>query len=325
MSQSAFSALRQWDRRIREGRSTSAHQWKNDRMNAYVPMPVSSVSWAPGDPFWVVVEDEDQVALWRREWGGMSGKQWRVLCWASLPAKAKAIDRLIVYFHANTHSGFRKADRLEHDLRFLVNLRSLEVPVRFAASLSPEQLPSSLQRLSFDGDGKTRGLLPKDRVFAGIRVVDSDNTDLHFEKKSFPDLRELTSRLDRKGSLLDVIASYPSLDSLEIRPVKDTTTLHRLEPCSIERLVLIAGSLPTLEGIQHLRGLRCLALRSLDKLLDISALEMCSSLELLHIQSCARLTDYHPLLKAPALKSLWLHGNRRLDAKACATAFASRP
>src|ERR1700722_15362353 len=164
-------------------------------MNDYVPMPVSSVSWGPDDPIWVAVEDEDQVALYRREWGGMSGKQWRVLSWASLPAKAKAIDRLIVYFHANSHSEFLKADRLEHDLRFLVNLRSLEVPVRFAASLTPEQLPSSLQRLSFDGDGKTRGLLPKDRVFPGIRVVYSNDTELRFEKKSFPGLRELTSRL----------------------------------------------------------------------------------------------------------------------------------
>jgi len=293
-------------------------------MNDILPMPASSVSWGRGDPHWVVVEDEAQVALYRREWAS-DGDTFRVLCWSSLPKKVRAIDRLIVYFHANSHSGFRKADRLEHDLRFLVNLRSLEVPVRFAASLSPEQFPSSLQRLSFDGDGRSKGLLPSGRVFPEIRVLHALDSELRFERESFPDLRELTTRLDPKRSLLDVIATYPSLDSLHIRPLKDTTSLDRLEPCSIESLTLTAGALPSLDGIQRIRGLRCLALQSLDNLVDITALEQCTSLEILQIQWCAKLTDYRPLLKIPALQSLFTHRNRALDAKALAAAFASRP
>jgi hypothetical protein len=287
-----------------------------------LPMP-GQMAAGPGLRPWIVVEDKDQVALFRKEWGSPF-RPGGILCWADLPGKAHQIDRLIVYFHANSHSGFRKADRLEHDLRFLVNLESLGIPVRFAKTLSPDQLPPQLRRLAFDSDGKTRGVLPADRVFPGIEDLNGDNAVLDFAKRSFPNLRVLASRLDPKRSLLDVIAEYPRLDILEIGPIKEETAIGRIAGCSIDFLNLEGGSLPSLAGLERLEGLRCLRLKQLDKLEDIRALESCPSLERLEIHSCARLRDYASLLKIPTLQSLFLFRNLKLDKAACAAAFAAQ-
>jgi len=295
-------------------------------MSDVIPFPDSVVPRGEGDP-WVVLEDPDQVALYRQEWDYPSPS--RVVCWADLPAKGSKIQRLLVYFHAMTHSGFRKAERLEHDLRGLERLRWLDVPLSFVPRLDPAVLPPSLRCLEVSGDG--RASFAKGRVFPAVQVLDAwatlstPNTEVRFWPETFPALQEVACRLDAKGALLDVLAAWPRLAKLRIGPMKDPATLRKLAPVAIDYLTLERGLLPSVDGIQAIRGLRYLFIRNIRGLVDIDALAACEELEVVAIQHCPNLRDHTALLKIPRLKSIWLHGCKALDPNACAADFASRP
>jgi hypothetical protein len=246
-----------------------------------------------------------------------------------LPSRSGEVEDLIVYFHAMSHSGFRKAERLEHDLRLLEKLSSLTVPISFVPGLDPDALPASLRRIAVAGDG--RASFPKGRAFPGVKALDAwptlstPNTEVKFETGAFSVVREVACRLDAKGVLLNVVATYPRLASLRTGPIKDEGVFPRLASVAIEFLDLERGSLASLKGIQNVRGMRYLRLKNMDRLADIAALESCEDLEVLAIHYCANLSDFEPLLRIPRLKSVFLYRCNALDPKACASAVASRP
>jgi hypothetical protein len=246
-----------------------------------------------------------------------------------LPSRAGEVEDLIVYFLAMGHSGFRKAQRLEHNLRFLERLRSLTVPISFIPGLDPDALPSSLRRIAVAGDGRASFL--KGGAFPGVQALDAwptlstPNTEVKFEPVAFPALQEVACRLDARGALLDVISTYPRLASLRTGPIKDPGVFPRLASVAIEFLSLQRGSLASLEGIQNVRGMRYLELKNMNRLADITALESCKDLEVLAIHYCANLRDHEPLLKIPRLRSVFLFRCNALDPAACALALASRP
>jgi hypothetical protein len=293
-------------------------------MDDIIPLPQSMVPNGFNDS-WIVLEDPDQVALYRREWRD-DFRPSRIVCWADLPAKAGKIAHLIVYFQGNSDSGCRKAERLEHDLRFLKNLKTLDIPNSFVSTLDPNMLPASLRRITVSTFGRVS--FPKGRVFPGIQVLDAfDNShsQVKFEPETFPDLREVSCRLDANKILLDVISTYPSLSSLMTGPVKDGSFFQRLGSFEIDFLHLVGGWLPSLDGIQSVRGMRFLKVSSFKRLVDITALEHCQDLEVLEIFWCSKLVDYQPLLRIPRLKSLFLFANRSMGSKGCSLAFRSKP
>ena len=292
-----------------------------------IPMP-SSVVTRVADSHWVVVKDPEQVERYRKLWGVYRGSE-RVVCWADLPSKAGEVEDLIVYFHALTAREFRKAERLEHDLRFLEGLRSLTVPVSFVPGLDPKAMPASLRRIALMGTG--RASFAKGYIFPDILVLDvwcplaGPNTDVKFAAEAFPSLQEVACRIDAKQAILNVLASYPRMTSVYVGPVKDEGVLAKLAPIAIDCLRLERGSVTSLEGIQNIRGMRFLSVKNMNRLVDISALALCKDLEVLQIHWCANLRDHEPLLKIPRLKSIFLFRCNALDPEACESALASRP
>lgn len=292
-----------------------------------IHLPSSIVPRVAGG-YWVVVEDAEQVKSYRKLWGNLGGSE-RVVCWADLPSKAGEIEDLIVYFHTLFASEFRKAERLEHDLRFIERLRSLSIPASFVPTLDPGVLPAALQRIEVAGVGRVA--FAKGHRFPDIAVLDawsplsSPNTEVKFAAEAFPALQEVACRIDTKQMILSVLASYPRLGSVYVGPVKDEGVLAKLAPVAIDCLRLERGSVTSLEGIQNIRGMRFLSIKNMDRLVDISALALCEDLEVLQIHWCANLRDHEPLLKIPRLKSIFLFRCNALDPEACASALASRP
>jgi hypothetical protein len=292
-----------------------------------MPMP-SSIVERVADGHWVVVEDSEQVERYRKLWGNFGGSE-RVVCWADLPAKAGEVEDLIVYFHALFASEFRKAQRLEHDLRFLEGLSSLSIPVSFVPELDPGALPASLRRIAVEGDG--RASFAKGYRFPDILVLDAwwplscPNREVKFAAEAFPSLQEVSCRIDAKQAILNVLASYPRMACVYVGPVKDEGVLAKLAPIAIDCLKLERGSVTSLEGIQNIRGMRFLSVKNMDRLVDISALALCKDLEVLQIHWCANLRDHESLLKIPRLKSIFLFRCNALDPEACESALVSRP
>jgi hypothetical protein len=168
-------------------------------------------------------------------------------------------------------------------------------------------------------------------VFPGIQILDvwptlsAPKSEVKFDASVFPNLQEIACRLDKKRTLLSVVASYPRLASLRMGPIKDSSVFSGIGTVALDFLRLKGGSLASLDGIEKINGMRCLELEAMDRMTDISALEACKDLEILQIRWCANLRDHTPLLRIPKLKSIFLFRCNALDPAACASDLASRP
>src|SRR6516165_2024877 len=115
--------------------------------------------------------------------------------------------------------------------------------------------------------------------------------------------------------MFPVLRDLSRLHSLSIGPNRDPEIFEAVGAKALAVLNLAGGAIDSLAGIERLRSLSAVGLRSLDKLKDISALPKLPKLKDVMITWCGKLSAFDPLLRLAALKYLDIFGCKsfRLD------------
>ncbi len=174
----------------------------------------------------------------------------------------------------------------------LPGLRFLGLPAHLLSNLDPRALPPSVHTLWLETDGAVT--VPAAAVFPHVRHIVSAtfrSATLTFAPRSFPSLRQLHLKLDRKARMLAVLPGLAELTELRIGPWSTTATtgsmFAALEPIRrLARLILWRGSLATLDGIEALHSLESVHLIRLARLTDIDALTKLPKLRELNVIDC---------------------------------------
>jgi hypothetical protein len=231
--------------------------------------------------------------------GSFTVCRWDALPPGISPKELRAL-RLV-----DTKGRFRK--RIPKVVRKCPSLEFLGVPIHLGQGVTPRTTPPSLRTLEFQREGKLR--IDKAHVFPEVERVLAFQGWLNFSSKSFPRLRHLHTRLDRKARIVDILPEFPELDSLGLRPVRAETldALGKLE--GIRHLGLTSGHIESLDGIERCRQLESIWLRELPLLSDLSPLASLPQLDEVIVHRCPRLGVVEALLSVTSL--------RRLDMRNC--------
>ncbi len=196
----------------------------------------------------------------------------------------------------------------------LSNLAFLGVPSHLLAQLDAGALPASVRTLWMETEGVAS--VPPQSVFTRVERIASATfrmATLSLAAPSFPELRHLHVKLDRKASMLDAIPGMRRLVELSIGPCADPRIFEALRGLDLEFLILSRGTLPSLSGIEGLRSLTDARVVRLTKLGDIRALQKLPQLREVSMLDCPHLKTVGALLKIPKLEALTLWGCRDTD------------
>jgi hypothetical protein len=127
----------------------------------------------------------------------------------------------------------------------LSKLDFLGVPAHLLGVIDPAALPPSVRTLWVETEGTAS--IPRTSVFPHVERLLSASfrmPTLQFESRSFPALRHLHVRLDRKEKMLTVIPEIRQLVELSIGPVSNGRIFEPLRGLDLQYLILWRGTLP---------------------------------------------------------------------------------
>jgi hypothetical protein len=251
--------------------------------------------------------------------------------WAALRARAFLADRIPPdidpgsvkalciedHFHLDTQCADVPAS--VHRFR---SLEFLRLPKRYIPQLRQDSIPDTVRVLDTIGDGPAT--FPEGITLPNVVRLIGGNAALKFTPKTFPCLSHLELRLDGKRTMLGVLRDLSQLQTLSIGPNRDTEIFGAVGAKALTVLNLAGGAIETLAGIERLRSLRAVGLRSLDKLKDIGALARLPKLKGVMITWCAKLSAFDPLLQLASLEYLDIFGCKGFRAEEYGPALADK-
>jgi hypothetical protein len=202
------------------------------------------------------------------------------------------------------------------------SLEYLRLPKKYIPQLRQDSIPDSVRVLETVGDGLAR--FPEGISVPNVVRLVGGYVALQFTPKTFPRLKHLDLRLDSRRTMLAVLSELSQLQTLSIGPNRDGEVFGAVGAKALAVLNLAGGAIETLAGIERLRSLRAVGLRSLDKLKDISSLARLPKLQDVMITWCARLAAFDPLLQLASLEYLDIFGCKSFRSEEYALALAER-
>lgn len=251
--------------------------------------------------------------------------------WTAFRARAFLADRIPRDIDPGSVKALCIEDEFHRDGRFddvpdcVHRFRALEylrVPKSYVAHLRQDSIPDTVRVLETIGDGPAA--FPEGISLPQVVRLVSGNAALKFTANTFPRLRHLDLRLDGKRTMLPVLRELSHLQTLGIGPNKDAQIFGAIGAQGLATLNLAGGALTTLAGIERLRFLSAVGLRSLDKLTDIEALTRLPRLKDVVLTWCAGLSAFDPLLRLAALEYLDIFGCKRFRSEEYRAALAGR-
>ena len=204
-------------------------------------------------------------------------------------------------------------NRLPPFVRESAGIVYLHMPLRFIPYLRPGDIPPSVRTLVLVGEGHCE--ISPEIDLHHVERLHIGRGEFIFERRNFPDLRDLPLQFDRKRTMLNRIATFENLAVLGIQPCSASmfSVLARLHLSFVR---LNNSRSETLEGIESLEHLTDLWLHSWTNLTDLSPLAQLPSLEDLTLTYCKRITNAVPLAAIPRLRRLfaWQCKNKAIEA-----------
>lgn len=225
----------------------------------------------------------------------------RQLPWGVIPGRVDRSKILMLCIHQDDES----VTKLPEVVRELPNLRWLDLPRRFVATLEADAIPPTVRTLRISYGGTAT--LPKRLVLPGLERLLSDRDGmLKFKSEQIPNVVELTLKLDPGGSLLREVVGMSRLRALVVSPVSNRSVLEAVVKLPLRYLKLNRGHLDTIEPIRDCPTLTNIWLEDLMKLTSIAPLTELPNLRELMVTYCSRLQLGRTLLELPALRKLYL-------------------
>jgi hypothetical protein len=202
------------------------------------------------------------------------------------------------------------------------SLQYLRVPNRYIPHLRPDSIPQTVRVLATDGAGAVT--FPREISLPNVVRLDDGYAPLRFTPQTFPGLKHIHLQLDAKRTMLPVVRELTKLQTLSIGPNRDGEVFAWVGAKELTVLNLASGTLETLAGIERLRDLTAVGLRSLYRLKNIGALTRLPSLNDVMLTWCANLIAFDPLLRIASLKYLDIFGCKGYRADRYGAALAAR-
>ena len=261
------------------------------------------------DQHWYMLRTEHQLEQFTEQ---RAESQARAFLEDRIPKRIDpgSVKALCVEDHFHVGTRYKDVPNCIHRFRSLEYLR---IPTRYVPHLREDSIPSSVRVLETIGD--CPATFPEGISLPNVVRLEAPTAPLKFTAVTFPNLRHLELRFDGKRSMFPVLRDLSRLHSLSIGPNRDPEIFEAVGAKALAVLNLAGGAIDSLAGIERLRSLSAVGLRSLDKLKDISALPKLPKLKDVMITWCGKLSAFDPLLRLAALKYLDIFGCKsfRLD------------
>jgi hypothetical protein len=176
----------------------------------------------------------------------------------------------------------------------------------------PGEIPTTILR--YLSVYRNHCTLPEHVYFPRLEHLTTVGTECLFTAENVPALREFGTELDRRGRVLDVITSLPSLTALTVGPVRSEDFYQAISPLGLEHL----GMSPTrnfrsMHGIERLPTLRTMRIVDFKRADSIEPLAHIPLLEEVFFQDCKGLPSLAPLAFCSSLQNLRFLGCGRLQ------------
>src|SRR5262249_9535316 len=147
------------------------------------------------------------------------------------------------------------------------HIECLHLPSYTVEAMKPGDVADTLRVMSVYGDNFT---LPRDLFFPCLEELETAWLECQFSARSLPALTDLSTRLDRKGTILRAISSLRSLCGLVTGPIRDNGLFVAIAHLGLEHLTMGPGrKINRLDGLERVATLRSLVMTDFRRLESI--------------------------------------------------------